>query len=704
MGNITGRPTVAATGLNSYLASNDGDEQIDLSFTDNLAVQVTASNTATIADTASAYDFTRNILFILTANGVTATTTILVPTTLRGFFIVKNVLGFDATVGISGQGEAVDTVPDGTSSVFSSDGVNVRIAGGGASVTNWLALTDTPSTFSGQDGKVPQVNTGETALELVTLPSAVSVPPDIRHVRVLLTSLQAITASSDTDIAWDNTEESTLFDPQDGGLTQRMWLGINWTFVDGDVTVGSDQIAETAHGYLTGEGPVRLTNSGGALPAGLAVNTNYWIIRVDDDNLKFADNRADAIAGTATDITAAAGGGTHTVDQEDYIVVPANVAKVEFAANADWATATDLARQITIKKRNASDADVDYEGRPASRVRGQDDSFQNIKSDAISVSEGDRFVLEVRHNSATSPLNLEATDMTWFSMRIMEEATPFTYPGVTVTPPFRGAIVRPAADETGADYTVDAVLSFDEEDFDSDGFHDNATNNSRLTIPTGLGITKVRVGAQLTTDLMATISALRFRVVSTPGNEAANIGMELDSGNVSTTDQTRFNLISPVIDVSDTDYFELFLRVLGDTDFTIQHAATMFWIEVVETDENAFPPEEIHHFTKLPTTTDTLWMKVFNRRTTLNDALAGSEGWAEGGANGGIVVYDIEIDDVKVGDFTWADTTGAAAAATLATEASQQYVIDVGSNLKIISPADVQSMTDVSFNIAGFRS
>lgn len=84
-------------------------------------------------------------------------------------------------------------------------------------------------------------------------------------------------------------------------------------FVDADVTVGTDVIAETGHGFQTADGPVMLTNVGGALPTGLAVDTNYWIIRVDADNIKLAATRALAIAGTAVDITAAAGSGTHTL-------------------------------------------------------------------------------------------------------------------------------------------------------------------------------------------------------------------------------------------------------------------------------------------------------------------------------------------------------------------------------------------------------
>ncbi len=55
-----------------------------------------------------------------------------------------------------------------------------------------------------------------------------------------------------------------------------------------------------AHGYPTGtKGQLTTT---GTLPSGLSLATDYWIIAVDADNVKFAANLADAEAGTAIDI------------------------------------------------------------------------------------------------------------------------------------------------------------------------------------------------------------------------------------------------------------------------------------------------------------------------------------------------------------------------------------------------------------------
>lgn len=112
--------------------------------------------------------------------------------------------------------------------------------------------------------------------------------------------------------------------------------------------------------------------------------------------------------------------------------------------------------------------------------------------------------------------------------------------------------------------------------------------------------------------------------------------------------------------------------------------------------------EEIHFFQHgAPGASDDIWIKVFTSRTTVNDALLGSEAFAKGAPSGGAVVYDLRRNDIKIGDITFADGV---ATATFATEAAQQYVFEPGDYATIHSPANVQSMTDVSFNIFGFRS
>lgn len=80
------------------------------------------------------------------------------------------------------------------------------------------------------------------------------------------------------------------------------------TFIDGDVTPAADTITETAHGFVVDDGPFQFTTTG-TLPAGLALATDYWIESVPTANT-FTVSLTQG--GAVVDITAAAGGGTHT--------------------------------------------------------------------------------------------------------------------------------------------------------------------------------------------------------------------------------------------------------------------------------------------------------------------------------------------------------------------------------------------------------
>jgi hypothetical protein len=81
-------------------------------------------------------------------------------------------------------------------------------------------------------------------------------------------------------------------------------------FLDAAVNVTANTITISAHGYYTGLKVVASTT--GTLPGGLSA-TDYYVIRVDADTIKLATSAAFALAGSAVDITSAAGGGTHTL-------------------------------------------------------------------------------------------------------------------------------------------------------------------------------------------------------------------------------------------------------------------------------------------------------------------------------------------------------------------------------------------------------
>lgn len=83
------------------------------------------------------------------------------------------------------------------------------------------------------------------------------------------------------------------------------------TFVDANVNVSTDVITITAHGFATGL-KVAASNAGGTLPTGLTA-TNYFVIALTANTIQLASSLANAQAGTAVNITAAAGGGTNSL-------------------------------------------------------------------------------------------------------------------------------------------------------------------------------------------------------------------------------------------------------------------------------------------------------------------------------------------------------------------------------------------------------
>lgn len=80
------------------------------------------------------------------------------------------------------------------------------------------------------------------------------------------------------------------------------------TFLDAAVNTGTDTI--TIAGHLLSNGTlVTLSNGGGALPTGLAASTHYYVINATTNTFQLSLTPD----GAAVDITAAAGGGTHSV-------------------------------------------------------------------------------------------------------------------------------------------------------------------------------------------------------------------------------------------------------------------------------------------------------------------------------------------------------------------------------------------------------
>jgi hypothetical protein len=209
----------------------------------------------------------------------------------------------------------------------------------GSNIIGSYGIGFNPSTVGASDQffdlgntlRVPPNNVTFTVSGLVSLEDRILVGPedgsgglDIDQL-TLNTTLSAADESSvvvTASIPTDTPSVGTIRVQSDSGIYKRVryssYSGSTFTiipddtFIDGDVTVGTDDITLTSHNFLTGD-DVTLTTTG-TLPAGLSTGTDYYVIYVDANTIRLANSLANAYAGTQVDITAAAGGGTHTVE------------------------------------------------------------------------------------------------------------------------------------------------------------------------------------------------------------------------------------------------------------------------------------------------------------------------------------------------------------------------------------------------------
>jgi hypothetical protein len=149
-----------------------------------------------------------------------------------------------------------------------------------------------------------------------------------------------------------------------------------------------------------------------------------------------------------------------------------------------------------------------------------------------------------------------------------------TIPGLTAggteTPAaFRGALVQKLAGQSVAGTTF---LQFDTEIYDTDSIHDNVTNNTRLTVPSGAS--RVKLSAQLGSGTVIT---------SSPSISFIKNGATPDVGVINkvqySSDNPLMQCISPVFSVIPGDYFEV--SISGAT-LTTSIGNTWFAMEIIE--------------------------------------------------------------------------------------------------------------------------
>ncbi|MCA3573369.1 MAG: hypothetical protein IOC86_05580 [Aestuariivirga sp.] len=155
-----------------------------------------------------------------------------------------------------------------------------------------------------------------------------------------------------------------------------------------------------------------------------------------------------------------------------------------------------------------------------------------------------------------------------------------TVTAVAAVPRFMGAMVHMTA--TSGPWNTSVVgwtAPFDAEIYDTDGFHNTVTNNTRLTIPAGLGIRKVRLSGTGRVNSIAAGSD-NFLSIRKNGTDVYVGSGSADFENSANTIWS-FSVHTGVLAVSEGDYFELFFKT-SDTSVSIDADRTSLSIEVVE--------------------------------------------------------------------------------------------------------------------------
>lgn len=145
-----------------------------------------------------------------------------------------------------------------------------------------------------------------TPIALAASVTALAFPPVAGNIAVVSAWEQPLLTRGSFDLdVWGTSSFAVTLAELFAGKTHPFTIA-GKTFT---VVFGTGVVTSTAHGLVTGDGPFQLTNSGGALPAGLAVLTNFWFIKIDADTGYFASSLALALAGTHVTFT---GNGTGT--------------------------------------------------------------------------------------------------------------------------------------------------------------------------------------------------------------------------------------------------------------------------------------------------------------------------------------------------------------------------------------------------------
>jgi hypothetical protein len=239
------------------------------------------------------------------------------------------------------------------------------------------------------------------------------------------------------------------------------------------------------------------------------------------------------------------------------LTVPSGVTHVRLSARVTLqALGVGMGVEIYITKNGDTNIATNRINMPfIMEAIGATENHYHLWSGPLAVTPGDYFELVVLSSGDNSVTVQGTTDGCWFAIEEIEN--------------FSGAMVKKAADQTAANYSAGAFVTWDTEVLDVGGWHDTGSNTSRLTVPSGVSTVRVTAGIAVT-SLLANAEAYVLMIKNGDTNAATraiNLPVALED---SSAVIAFMQLSSGPLAVSPGDYFEIWPLIPGDASITIE--------------------------------------------------------------------------------------------------------------------------------------
>lgn len=253
---------------------------------------------------------------------------------------------------IAGQGGAALTIDD---TVFTAEADTELFT----AADHGMETGDGPIQVANAGGALPAGLVAATNYWIVKVSADTFKLATTRALALAGTTLAITTDGTGTQTLSDTATTERVVVSGAAGAFRGTPDGSPLVFADAVFTAANatEIFTSAAHGLQTGDGPFQVSNAGGALPAGLAAATDYWVIRIDANTFYLATSRALALAGTHLLITSD-GTGVQTMSDTVYTE---RLGTMNISKFARWRSSADIG-EIAELEVNMTLSDLAYLG------------------------------------------------------------------------------------------------------------------------------------------------------------------------------------------------------------------------------------------------------------------------------------------------------------------------------------------------------